>query len=353
MADFKMAIIGYGGMGSWHHVSVREHVKSVEVVAAWDIREEARQEARARGLYTYACLEELLTDPNIDLVTIAVPNNFHKELTIACLKAGKNVICEKPVAMNAGELEEMMAAAKESGKLFSIHQNRRWDADYQIIRKIIADGTLGKPYMLESRIQGSRRSLVGWRGYKVNGGGMVYDWGVHCFDQMLDLFDSPVVSVTAHLFNVFSQDGVDDNFKSVLRFENGVSALVEVDTNCFINLPRWHMSCTDGTAVIYDWDLNGKMVKLGTDEQMAWDNDIVYTSAGPTRTMAPRPRETTIEMDLPKVAPQWSEYYENIAAVLRGEAELIVKPEQALRVMKLIDTIFEAAKQNKAVECRI
>ncbi len=352
MSNFKMAIIGYGGMGSWHHASVKRNVKSFEVVSAWDIREEARNEAVSRGLYAYSSLEELLDDKSIDLVTIAVPNNFHKDLTIACLRSGKNVICEKPVAMNAGELREMMAVAEETGKLFSIHQNRRWDRDYQTIRKIIEDGTIGKPYMVESRVQGSRRSLYGWRGHKVNGGGMVYDWGVHCFDQLLDLFDSPVVSVSAHLFDIFS-DGVDDNFKVLLRFENGVSALVEVATNCFINQPRWHLSCTDGTAVIENWDIEGKIVKLTSDEIMTWDNDIVYTSAGPTRTMAPRPKHTVTELPLPEVRPNWSDYYENIAGVLNGEAELIVKPEQALRVMTLIDTIFESDKAGKPIECMI
>lgn len=151
----------------------------------------------------------------------------------------------------------MMAAAKETGKLFSIHQNRRWDADYCIIRKIIEDKTIGEPYLIESRVQGSRCSLVGWRGYKVNGG-MVYDWGVHLFDQLLDLFKCPVTEVSAHLFNIFSEEGVDDNFKVLMRFENKVSAMVEIDTNCFINQPRWHMSCTDGTAVIEDWELHGR-----------------------------------------------------------------------------------------------
>ena len=353
MADFRMAIIGYGGMGSWHHSSVKENVKSFEVVSAWDIREEARENAKKNGLYTYSSLQELLDEKSIDLVTIAVPNNFHKELTIACLQSGKNVICEKPVAMNAAELEDMMAAAKETGKLFSIHQNRRWDYDYCMIKKIIEDKTIGEPYFIESRVQGSRRSLHGWRGYKVNGGGMVYDWGVHLFDQLLDLFKCPVTEVSAHLFNVFSEDGVDDNFKVLLRFENKVSAMVEIATNCFINLPRWHMSCTDGTAIIEDWELHGKIVKLSSDEIMTWDNDIVYTAAGPTRTMAPRPKHTVTELELPKVAPSWSEYYENIAGVLKGEQELIVKPEQALRVMHLIDTIFESDRVGKPVECRI
>ena len=138
------------------------------------------------------------------MVTIAVPNNFHKELAIQCLRAGKNVVCEKPVTMNAAELEEIMAVSKETGKLFSVHQNRRWDKDYRIIKKIIEDGTLGAPYFIESRVQGSRGAMYGWRGYKVNGGGMVLDWGVHLLDQMMDMIDSPVVSVDAHLQTVFS-----------------------------------------------------------------------------------------------------------------------------------------------------
>ena len=86
---------------------------------------------------------------------------------------------------------------------------------------------------------------------------------------------------------------------------------------------------------------------------MTWDNDIVYTAAGPTRTMAPRPKHTVTELELPKVAPSWSEYFENIAGVLKGEQELIVKPEQALRVMHLIDTIFESDRLGKPVECCI
>ena len=245
-----------------------------------------------------------------------------------------------------------MAAAQETGKLFSVHQNRRWDKDYRIVKKIVSDGVIGTPYSIETRVQGSRRSLHGWRGYRINGGGMVYDWGVHLIDQLLDLIASPVVSVDAHLFSVFSEE-VDDNFKAFLRFENGISALVEIATNCFISQPRWHVSCTDGTAVIDNWDCEGKMVRLTSDEIMTWDNDIVYTSAGPTRTMAPRPKHTVTELALPEVKADWSEYYKNIAAVLDGREKLIVRPEQCLRVMKVIDTIFESQKTGRGIACRI
>lgn len=283
---------------------------------------------------------------------IAVPNNFHKDLSITCLRHGKCVICEKPVTMNAAELEEVMAVAAETGRLFTVHQNRRWDRDYAMIKRILADGTIGTPYFIESRVQGSRGNMVGWRGHKINGGGMLYDWGVHLIDQLMDLIPSPVVSVTAHLVNLFS-DQVDDNIKLLLGFENGVSALVEVSTNCFINLPRWHMSCSDGTAVIEDWWCNGKIVKLNTDAEMEWGDDIVYTAAGPTRTMAPRPAQTTAQLPLPDLQSDCADYYGNVIRAMEGREELIVKPEQALRVMKVIDLAFASQEQGVGLTCHI
>ena len=344
------AIIGFGGMGTWHWQNVTERVDGLDVKGIYDIREEACQSAKEKGLHVYASLQELWDDKDVDLVTIAVPNNFHKELSIAALRAGKNVICEKPVTLNAGELEEIIKVRDETGKLFAVHQNRRWDKDYCIVKKILEEGTIGTPYYIESRVLGSRRAMHGWRGHKVNGGGMVYDWGIHLLDQAMNLIDSKVVSVDAHLFNIFS-DGVDDNFKLFMRFENGVSYLIEIATNCFINLPRWHVTCNDGTAVVEDWACNGKMVKLNTDEEMAWDDEIVYTEAGPTRTMAPRPKQTTAELELPKVETDWADYYKNILDVIDNGAELIVKPEQSLRVMKGIDKTFESAALGHGLEC--
>jgi hypothetical protein len=130
MNQHQLAIIGYGGMGGWHCNSIREKVSQLTVSGIYDIRQEACEKARDNGLFVYTSLEDLLSDTNIDLVTVATPNNFHKDYVISCLCAGKNVVCEKPVTLNAEQLEEIIAVAKETGKLFSIHQNRRWDKDY-------------------------------------------------------------------------------------------------------------------------------------------------------------------------------------------------------------------------------
>ncbi|HPY94491.1 MAG TPA: Gfo/Idh/MocA family oxidoreductase, partial [Clostridia bacterium] len=149
----RLALIGYGGMAGWHHRNIQEKIPGIQVVGALDVREEANGKARENGLHVYENLEELLKDKQVDLVTIATPNDFHRQLAIDCLKAGKHVVCEKPVTLNAKELEDIIAVAKETGRLFSIHQNRRWDRDFLIVKKAITEGLIGTPYFVESRVQ--------------------------------------------------------------------------------------------------------------------------------------------------------------------------------------------------------
>ena len=350
----KVAVIGCGSIANAAHIPNYMKNPDVEIAYFCDIVPERAQECVRK----YGCgkavvdFHDILKDKSVEAVSVCTPNNMHAPISIECLRAGKNVISEKPVTLNAAELEEIIAVRDETGKLFSVHQNRRWDKDYAIIKKILADGTIGTPYFIESRVQGSRRAMHGWRSYKVNGGGMLLDWGVHLLDQLMNMIDSPVVSVDAHLLSLFTP-GVDDNIKIMIRFGNGLSALIEMATNCLINHPRWHVCATDGTCVIDDWSCKGRIVKLNTDEQMEWADDIVYTEAGPTRTMAPRPKQTMQELPLPEVVSDWACYYRNIMDTLDGKAELIVKPEQALRVMKVIDLMFKSEEVKHGLECSI
>jgi predicted dehydrogenase len=348
----KMAIIGVGGMAGWHYNSVTGHIKGLEVVGGYDIRDEAKKRITNEwGLRCYNTPEELYADKSVELVLIATPNDVHKDYSIACLNAGKNVLCEKPVTLNAAELEEVMAVAKKTGKIFTVNQNRRWDKDYLSIRKIVDDNMIGGVYNIESRVQGSRR-LWGWRAFKPNGGGLLLDWGVHLLDQIMDLIPEKVVSVQAHLRNLHLKE-VDDCFTVLLRFANGCSANVSVTTNCYINLPRWHVSGKDGTAVILDWEQNGHIIKLADPNIQDWEDAVIYTHAGPTHTMLPRPKYTTKKKKLPTVKGSWLSLYKNIVAVMQGKAELIVTPEQALRVMKVIDAAFESDRTGKAVTTEI
>jgi predicted dehydrogenase len=184
------------------------------------------------------------------------------------------------------------------------------------------------------------------------GGGMVLDWGVHLIDQMLNFCPQKLVSVDAVLHQVFAPE-VDDNFSATFRFEDGLHYLVNIAMNCFVTQPRWHISAIDGTAIIEDWDCHGKVVKVSDNATLDWAEDIVYTAAGPTRSMAPRPKETTVELPLPKAKQTWLEYYKNIIQVLEGKASPIVTTDQALRVMKTIDLVFLSEKEKHGIECNL
>jgi len=349
----KMAIIGFGGMAEYHLTNLREYVTRIEVVGAYDIREEAKANIIKKGLKLYGSPDELYTDNDIELVLIATPNNFHKPYAIACLNAGKHVISEKPVTLNCAELLDILDVSRKTGKVFTVHHNRRWDSDYLTVKNILHNGILNKPYVIESRVQGSRRSLHGWRGYKVNGGGMLLDWGIHLIDQMLDFFSEKIVEISAHLNQVYAPE-VDDNFTAMFRFENGLTYIVNVGMNSFIIQPRWHISCEDGTVQINNWDVEGKIVKLSDSSALEWAEDIVYTSAGPTRSMAPRPKETTMEipLDIIKVN-HWPVYFNNVADAINGRSELIVKPTQLVRLMKVIDAVFESDIKKQSVICEL
>ena len=349
----KMAIIGMGGMANWHYNNIKEQIKEIQVVAGYDIVSEKReQRAKEWGIKVYETAEELYADPEIDLVLIATPNDVHKDYAIKCMEAGKNVVCEKPVTMNAAELEEIIAVRNKTGKFFSVHQNRRWDPDYITVKKILGDKLLTAPHTIKSCVHGSRR-LWDWRAFLHNGGGLLLDWGVHLLDQALDLIKEPVVSVYGHLHFMEGSE-VDDVFTVMLRFEGGCTYIVDISTNSYVVEPRWKLWSPDGTAVIENWEMHGKIVKQADPNEIDWTENVYYTAAGPTRTMLPRPASTTTEMELPKVGERrWTDYYKNVVDVLNGKAEQIVTAEQALRVMKVMDAIFESNRTGAAITEKI
>ena len=344
---YRFGLIGYGAMGNYHAQQIGT-MPDFAVSAVYDIAPEKREKARAEGRDVCDSLEELLMRKDVDAVILAVPNNFHKPLAVAAMHAGKHVLCEKPVMMNSRDLLEVLAVSEQTGMLFTVHQNRRWDRDFCIVRECIQSGALGRPFYIESRVQGAKGIPGDWRCTQEAGGGMLLDWGVHLLDQLLLLADSPVREVYAHLLSVKFPE-VDDNFKVMLRFENGLSALVEVDTYTFIPLPRWHVSGEKGTLQVDDFACGGKMV-CAKNTEMHWDEGIVYTAAGPTRTMAPRPRETVETLSLPQVQTDARDYYVNFRDAQQGGREPAVTHRQMLAVMRVIDAIFVSAKEHRAVK---
>lgn len=348
---FGVAVVGYGGMGSWHTRELQS-IEGIRLSGAYDILPERRRICEENGIRAFSSLEEVLSDPDTDLVTIATPNDVHLEIAVRAMRAGKHVVCEKPVSMNVAELEEMISAANETGRLFTVHQNRRWDEDYLTIKRIYDEGRLGRVFKIESRVHGSRGIPSDWRNQKAYGGGMVLDWGIHLLDQLLMMVKEPVVSVYADLDNVTNQE-VDDGFKAIIHFAPKVagdpplSCHVEVGTSNFINLPRWYMLGENGSAVVEGWDLKGKIVMVSDWEKR--DAVPVVTAAGLTKTMAPRTEETIQQFPLPEVQSDVRDFYRNLIESAEGRAEQIVKHREILRSMKLMEAILLSGQSGEAV----
>ena len=342
MSEKKLgvAIIGFGGMGFWHSGTIAK-IPEITLTGIYDIDPKRTDLASRSDIPVYAGWEAILEDPAVDVVTIALPNELHHPKALQAMRAGKHVVCEKPVAMNYGELKEMLDVAREEKVLFTVHQNRRWDEDYLIVKQLYDTESLGRAIGVESRVHGSRGIPGDWRGKKENGGGMLLDWGVHLLDQALQMMGSrKLLRVYGELFHITTSE-VDDGYRAILHFEDELTFLTEVGTSNFIEMPRWYLQGTNGSAIVNDWSKKGEVVKISNWEKR--DAIPVVTAAGLTKTMAPRTEETISRFPLPDIHADITDYYKNIREVVYSAAQPIVKGGELLKSMCLMETISEAA----------
>ena len=345
----RVAIVGYGGQGAWHAV----HITKSEVVSLagiYDISEKRVKAAEENGIFVYPSFEAVLADSSVDIVVCATPNDVHKDIVVSALLAGKNVICEKPVALSVADFDLMTSAAKVSGKLLSVHQNRRWDVDFLAIKSLIDSGEIGETINIESRIHGSRGIPSDWRCHKPQGGGMILDWGVHLIDQMLKLIPERVVKVYCELTNITTNE-VDDGFNLHLTFEGGKRATVEVGTYNFIAMPRFYMQAKEGSALIEDWQKKCRVNKL-----TAWcEKDVtpVQTAAGITKTMAPRDELTIKSYEIDRPTSDVHDFYRNYVKALDGTEEQLIKNEEVRRVLSVMQAAFESGETGRSLEVYI
>ncbi len=342
-----IVIVGYGGMGSYHAKLIKDNAY-LEVTGTFDILKDRREVSQQDGYAAYESYEQVLNDAAVDVVLIATPNDVHKELALQAFKAGKHVICEKPVTLSVSDFKEMVSAADAAGRVLMVHQNRRWDEDFLTIKQMYNEKTIGDLFRIESRVHGANGIPGDWRHLEAHGGGMLLDWGVHLLDQVLFMVDSRIKSLNSRLSFILG-DEVDDGFESVIEFENGVSVLIEVGTTNFITLPRWYVKGTEGTGIIEDWSLNGRVVTRNQDAVKVEPKPI-QAGVGLTKTMAPPSEEATITGALPEPYRQSSSFFDNFAAVIQGEAEPIVKNEEVLRVLNLIEAVFESARTGETLK---
>ena len=346
--DTCLGIIGFGGIGKYHAKNCPR--AGVKVVAAADILPERIKEAEEAGLKAYDSADDLLKDEEVNTVMISVPNHLHKEMCIKAAKAGKHIITEKPAALTVEELDEMEEACKEAGVLFTVHQNRRWDRDMLRVKAAYDNKMLGNVFTMESKLHSGNGYMHEWHLYKKYGGGMMYDWGVHLIDQILFIMpDAKITSLYADVKGVL-HDEVDDYFKIILRFDNDITAHIELSTYILDYQPRWLVAGDKGTMIVND--LGGSTGSIYRTGKMLerLPAQITETAAGPTRQFAPVPPGGIVEEPLPEVETNVLDFFRNYNDVLNGKDEFKIKISEVRRVLAIMEAAFESSKRGESIK---
>lgn len=353
MKQINIAILGYGFMGH-EHMSMLGSMDQYRVVGVYDIDETQMKDVPA-GVKRYTSDDALFADPEVDVVLIVVNNNQHAPMVKKAAAAGKNIICEKPVAMTVAELDEMVKETDAHGVKFTVHQQRRLDPDFQTMKAVYESGRLGKVYSVKSSLYGFNGNMHDWHIYRSEGGGMLYDWGVHLLDQILYMMPGAKLrSVYADLRNVINAE-VDDYFKILMRFDNDVTAEVELGTYFLTDkvqekwFERHWMMCGNRACAYADgFDPEGKIVST-THLLTNVGGKRTMTAAGPTRSFGPPAEGTLTTEPLQKAVTSHRNYFENYYRAYFGEEAFLVKIDETRRVLRLMEAVRASAESGESV----
>lgn len=255
-----IGIIGFGGIAQGAHANnYRRFSDQCEIVAIADIAEERREQAASDRWKMPNILDDyhkLLAMPEIDAVSVCTPNGVHMQATVDALRAGKHVLCEKPMAMNSTEAKAMIAARDETGQKLQIGYNMRYSAGAQSLKRAIQAGQMGEIYHAAARAM-RRRGVPVWGVFidkEKNGGGPLIDIGVHITDMTLWLMGHPKpVAVVGRAEAFIARRGgvlgmwgewdpkkytVEDFAAAMVRFEDGRT--MHLTSSFVANIDREH-----------------------------------------------------------------------------------------------------------------
>ena len=214
----NVALIGYGLAGRVFHAPLIGCVDGLRLAAIVSRQAEAICKEHP-GVAVLPAPEAAFADPSIDLVVVAAPNDTHFDLAARALSHGKHVVVDKPFAATAAEARELAKRAEQAGRILSVFHNRRWDADFLTVKRLIENGVLGEIVYFESHFDRFRPHVADrWREKPGPAAGTWFDLGPHLADQALQLFGAPR-AVFADLARQRDGAAVTDYFHVLLRYD--------------------------------------------------------------------------------------------------------------------------------------
>ena len=346
--SIRVGLVGYGFAGQTFHAPVLSAVPGL-VLAGIASSQPQKAQADWPGVPVEPDATALFSRADIDLVVVATPNAQHHPIAKAALEAGKHVVVDKPFTLDAAEARELAGLARRRGRLLSVYQNRRFDADYLTLRDVLASGQIGRPVYFESHFDRFRPEVrARGREQAVPGAGLWVDLGAHLLDQAVQLFGKPD---TLQLDIAALRDGarVEDHFHALLRYQSGSHAPLRVvlhaTTLAAHAAPRYVLHGTRGSYVKHGVDPQEDALRAGG--RPGSDDWGVDPSPGELKVMAIENwvRDGTV----PNRRGNYVDYYAAVRDAILGIAPNPVPPDEAVALMELLDLGAQSAAEGRTL----
>lgn len=341
-----VGLVGFGLGGRSFHAPVIQAVAGLRLAAIVQ-----RRGDEAKQLYPEVrivrSLEELLEIETIRLVVISTPNQTHFPFAMRCLEAGRDVVVDKPFTNTVAEAVGLVLTAKRLGRVLTVYHDRRFDADYQALRNLLAEGELGRIVRFEAHYDRFRpkRKPEAWREIPAPGSGILADLGPHLLDYALTLFGTPE-RVTADVR--IERDGfvTDDAFDIWLHYPGSLFAALGASMLSAVPRARFVVLGTNGSYLKKKFDpleseLRLRVPRPGETWMLEKPENFGEIKFGEGEAAATRKVESFGD---------WRDFYANVRDCLLGKAKLLVTPEQAVNVMVAMELARESSEQKRSVK---
>jgi predicted dehydrogenase len=353
MAEIGVGIIGYGLAGRVFHAPFVSAVPGLKLEAFVERRTDEAHRAYP-ATRTYRTVEELLGDAAISLVVVATPNETHFELAKQALAAGKHVVVDKPFAETSAQAEELIALADAKKRVLAPFHNRRWDGDFRTVKRVLAEGQLGRLVSFESHFDRFRpipREAT-WKesGHPANG--MLMDLGPHLVDQALALFGMPKL-VTASVRTDRELSEIEDAFDIVLSYDRLLVSCRASMLACEA-APRFLLHGTAGSFRKWGLDPQEPAIVAGTkvpgmgerddwlcEDEAQWGELLV----APVLTAPATLVRTKVRTDCGDY--RW--FYANVRDAVNGTAQLAVTAEDGLAVARVLEAARKSSAEGRSI----
>ncbi|KAI9774542.1 MAG: hypothetical protein M1840_002790 [Geoglossum simile] len=353
---YNIAVIGYGLSAKVFHIPLILSVPALKLYGIVQRHPNPSDDAEKdhAGIRSWRSAEEMLRDPEVDVVVVSTIPDTHVELTRGALEAGKHVVVEKPFTPTTKEADELIALAKKHSRLLTVYHNRRWDTDFLTLQALLHSPTLGRIAEYETHFDRHRPtapSSVSWKYKPLPGSGAVYDLGSHLIDQAVVLFGVPT-RITGFVASQRTDcdGGVEDSCTVLLHWASGLLGTVKVGiVSPEVEQLRFWVRGERGSFKKFHLDIQESQLRAGKrpgDPGFATEPTDHYgtlTTLSPTGTPT-RQTYPTIEQTT------YAEFYRIFARALSGEGDVPVKPEEARDVIRLIELARESSRLGRTLD---